>query len=96
MVARLMGEGQAMTCNNCARADRAAILYAAIHGWITDEQHTHLYNLTKENNMYGTYPHHHITPTLGDIGIEEEEWEVLPTETPAEVPTEAPSEPVPA
>lgn len=37
-------------------------------------------------------------PVAGDIGEEQEEWEVFPEHTPAEAPVEAPapSEPVPA
>lgn len=33
---------------------------------------------------------------LGDLGEEQEEWEIEPLTIPAEIPVEAPAEPVPA
>lgn len=71
-------------------------MLAAVRGHITDQQLTAGYALTlKENDMHLRL----ITrPTFGDIGIEEEEWEVVPleTETPAPVEAPVPSAPVPA
>lgn len=85
-----------MTCPNCARRVKAALLLAVLEGRISPdtfvEASAHI-TTTKEPAM-----HAHLTIVNGDIGIEEEEWEVVefPTETPAETPAEAPAEPVPA
>ena len=85
-----------MTCPTCGRHIRAELLAAAGHHLITVDAFTsaltHI-DTTQEHTMHARLV---FNPVSGDIGIEEETWEVVdvPTETPAEVPV--PSEPVPA
>lgn len=80
-----------MTCPHCAaRQERADLLLAAIHGHITDHEFDRRYNMLKlvTNNTH---------TTMGDIGEDQEEWEVLPTHEPVETPVETPVEqPIPA
>ena len=84
-----------MTCPVCGRRVRALAISAVKAHRITPSAATRIYiDSLKEYDM----PHLTliISPTFGDIGEDQEEWEVIPvpTEVPAEVP--APSEPVPA
>lgn len=84
-----------MTCPVCGRRVRVLAISAVKAHRITPDTLARIYAATlKENDM------RHLTliinPTAGDIGEDQEEWEVIPvpTEVPTEVPT--PSEPVPA
>lgn len=85
-----------MTCPICAAILARALDLHTQAGHITPELRDltlAAIDTTKEHDM-------HINkirfggPIAGDIGEEQEEWEVLPTHT--ESPVEVPSEPVPA
>ena len=85
-----------MTCPTCGRHIRAELLDAAAHHLITVDAFTsaltHI-DTTQEHTMHARLI---FNPVNGDIGIEEEEQEVLPDHVPAETPVEAPAVPVPA
>lgn len=84
-----------MTCPTCGRRIRAQLVLGLMAHRITADTFLRLdAAIPKEHDM--THLTLIISPTAGDIGIEEEEWEVLPTQAPVEAPVEVPSEPVPA
>ena len=88
-----------MTCPICAVILANALDLHTQAGHITPELRAltlAAIDTTKEHDM-------HISkiklagPIAGDIGEEQEEWEVFPTHTPAEAPVEAPAPaPIPA
>lgn len=86
-----------MTRHNCGHAIRAQLLLLCRDHHITPETLAHLYTETlKENAMHLHLVHNLPTPTAGDIGEDQEEWEVVPTHQPVEAPVETPAVPVPA
>lgn len=85
-----------MTCPHCARQVRCDLRWLYGHHLITDAAFVTAYRHTDPTKEHDMHARLIFNPVNGDIGIEEETWEVLPDHVPAEAPVEVPSEPVPA